>query len=189
MLVKRCSNMLYRVFIFHWLLWPNDRNTPKSTEKVPINLADMQHMLELLKLMAKFIGTTKGQNLQNSWCSSESCQEIQRMERRIHCGNPYQEGRDHSFHEDSSHGYPLNSCRDKDPPTTRSGAGRAGPGWTRGRAGRWRRHRSPGSPGWIYQWSHGRWNYRDYQVQSSETLQHQIQVPSSWQFLCTFPCA
>jgi hypothetical protein len=53
----------YISLTFDSLLWPDDRNTPKSTEKVPINLADM---LELLKLMANFIATTKGQNFQNS---------------------------------------------------------------------------------------------------------------------------
>ena len=41
----------------------NDRNTPQSKEKSPVHIEDM---VELMKLLAKYIATNKNQNFQKT---------------------------------------------------------------------------------------------------------------------------
>ncbi len=41
----------------------NDRNTPTSTVKAPVTVDELQ---ELIKLLAKYVATHKGQNLQKT---------------------------------------------------------------------------------------------------------------------------
>ena len=53
-------------FFFLWLAnfcFGNDRKTPTSTEKSPVTVDELQ---ELIKLLAKYIATTKGANLQKT---------------------------------------------------------------------------------------------------------------------------
>ncbi len=62
-------------FFFLWLAnfcFENDRKTPTSTEKPPVTVDELQ---ELIKLLAKYIATTKGANLQKiDDCTWPACQ-------------------------------------------------------------------------------------------------------------------
>ena len=58
--------ILEHFIFFLWLAnfcFGNDRKTPTNTEKSPVTVDELQ---ELIKLLAKYIATTKGANLQKT---------------------------------------------------------------------------------------------------------------------------